>query len=89
VTGPVMADSEEEARETLNLLDLCKVRHKTVMHQTNVSIELDRLLQDAEDLLYPPGRTTQPTTCGPTQPQTHYCRERAGLLKRCRPRRRT
>ena len=55
VTGPVMADSEDEAREALKLLELCPVRHKAVMRQTNVATELDRLLQDAEDLLYPPG----------------------------------
>jgi len=55
VTAPVMADSEEEGRAALALLDTCPVLGKTVMRETNVVTELDGLLQGGEDLLYPQG----------------------------------
>ena len=55
ITAPVMADSQEEARAALALLETCPVLDKAVMRDVNVVTELDGLLQGAEDLLYPPG----------------------------------
>jgi FAD binding domain len=55
VTAPVMADSEEEGRAALALLETCPVLSKAVMRETNVVTELDGLLQGGEDLLYPQG----------------------------------
>lgn len=55
VTGPVMADGEEEGRAALALLEQCPVRSKAVMAETNIVTELDGLLQGGEDLLYPQG----------------------------------
>lgn len=55
VTAPVMADSQDEAKAALALLETCPVHHKAVMREVNIVTELDNLLQGAEDLLYPPG----------------------------------
>lgn len=55
VTGPVMADSKEEGREALALLETCPVLNKAVMRDVNIDTELDGLLQGGEDLLYPQG----------------------------------
>ena len=55
VTAPIMADSQEEARAALALLETCPVLGKTVMREVNGVTELDGLLQGGEDLLYPPG----------------------------------
>jgi FAD/FMN-containing dehydrogenase len=55
VTAPVMADSQEEARAALALLETCPVLGKAVMREVNIVTELDGLLQGAEDLLYPQG----------------------------------
>ncbi len=55
VTAPVMADSQEEARAALVLLETCPVLGKAVMRDVNVITELDGLLQGAEDLPYPQG----------------------------------
>jgi FAD/FMN-containing dehydrogenase len=54
LTAPVIADTEEEAREALAILDQCPVRAKAVMADVNASGSLDQWLQGAEDLLYPP-----------------------------------
>jgi hypothetical protein len=55
VTAPVMADSEDEGRAALALLETCPMLGKAVMRETNVVTELDGLLQGGEDLLYPQG----------------------------------
>ena len=55
VTAPVMADSREEGREALALLETCPVLGKAVMREVDIVTELDDLLQGAEDLLYPQG----------------------------------
>jgi FAD/FMN-containing dehydrogenase len=55
VTAPVMADSQEEARAALALLETCPVLGKAVMREVDIVTELDGLLQGAEDLLYPQG----------------------------------
>jgi FAD/FMN-containing dehydrogenase len=55
LTAPVIADSAEEAREALAILEACPVRAKAVMADVNASGSLDQWLQGAEDLLYPPG----------------------------------
>jgi FAD/FMN-containing dehydrogenase len=55
VTAPVMADSAEEGRAALALLETCPVLDKAVMREANVVTELDGLLQGGEDLLYPQG----------------------------------
>jgi len=55
VTAPVLADSQEEARAALALLETCPVLDKAVMREVDIVTELDGLLQGAEDLLYPPG----------------------------------
>ena len=55
VTAPVMADSEDEARAALALLDTCPALGKAVMREVNIVTELDGLLQGGEDLLYPQG----------------------------------
>jgi hypothetical protein len=49
VTAPVMADSQEEARAALALLETCPVLGKAVMRYVNVVTELGGLLQGAED----------------------------------------
>ncbi|MGZ3351293.1 MAG: FAD-binding oxidoreductase [Xanthobacteraceae bacterium] len=55
VTAPVMADSQEEARAALALLETCPVLGKAALREVNIVTELDGLLQGAEDLLYPQG----------------------------------
>jgi hypothetical protein len=50
-----MADSAEEGRAALALLETCPVLDKAVMREANVVTELDGLLQGGEDLLYPQG----------------------------------
>ena len=55
VTAPVMADSQEEARAALALLETCPVLDKAAIREVNIVTELDGLLQGAEDLLYPQG----------------------------------
>jgi hypothetical protein len=55
VTAPVMADSQEEARAALALLETCPVLGKAGMREVDIVTELDGLLQGAEDLLYPQG----------------------------------
>ena len=55
VTAPVMADSQEEARAALALLETCPVLGKAAIREVNIVTELDGLLQGAEDLLYPQG----------------------------------
>jgi FAD/FMN-containing dehydrogenase len=56
VTGPVLADSREEALDALDLLETCPVVTRAAMREVNIVTELDDLLQGAEDLLYPPGQ---------------------------------
>jgi FAD/FMN-containing dehydrogenase len=53
VTGPVMADSREEAIEALAKLETCPVRDKALKRDVNLVTEFDELLQGGEDLLYP------------------------------------
>lgn len=53
VTGPVMADSREEAIEALAVLEMCPALAKAIVRETNVVTELDELLQGGEALLYP------------------------------------
>ena len=55
VTAPVMADSQEEARAALALLETCPVLGKAAIREVNIVTELDGLLQGAEDMLYPQG----------------------------------
>jgi FAD/FMN-containing dehydrogenase len=55
VTGPVMAETQDEARAALALLETCPVLRKAVMRKVNIVTELDELLQGGQDLLYPPG----------------------------------
>jgi FAD/FMN-containing dehydrogenase len=55
VTAPVMADSQEEGRATLALLETCPVLNQAAMREVNIVTELDGLLQGGEDLLYPQG----------------------------------
>jgi FAD/FMN-containing dehydrogenase len=55
VTGPVMADSEAEAKSSLAILETCPVLGQALMREVNVATELDALLQGGEDLFYPPG----------------------------------
>jgi FAD/FMN-containing dehydrogenase len=55
VTAPIMADSEEEGRAGLALLETCPALGQAAMREVNVVTELDGLLQGGEDLLYPPG----------------------------------
>jgi hypothetical protein len=50
-----MADSQEEARAALALLETCPVLGKAGMREVDIVTELDDLLQGAEDLLYPQG----------------------------------
>jgi FAD/FMN-containing dehydrogenase len=56
VTGPVLADSREEALSALAMLETCPVVHKAVKREVNIVTELDELLQGGEDLLYPRDR---------------------------------
>jgi FAD/FMN-containing dehydrogenase len=56
LTGPVLADSRDEALEALSKLEACPVLRKAVHREVNISTDLDDLLQGAEDLLYPRGR---------------------------------
>jgi FAD/FMN-containing dehydrogenase len=55
LTAPVLADSKEEAIEALAILEQCPARSKAVLTNINAVTELDALLQEGEDLLYPPG----------------------------------
>jgi FAD/FMN-containing dehydrogenase len=55
VTAPVMADSQDEGRAALALLETCPVLNKAEMCEANIVTELDGLLQGGEDLLYPQG----------------------------------
>ena len=55
LTAPVIADSVEEAREALAILETCPVRARAVMADVNAEGSLDQWLQAGEDLLYPPG----------------------------------
>ena len=55
VTAPVLADSAEEARAALAILESCPVVGKAVKRDVNVATEFDELLQGGEALLYPPG----------------------------------
>jgi hypothetical protein len=55
LTAPVIADSVEEAREALAILESCPARSKAVMADVNAEGSLDQWLQAGEDLLYPPG----------------------------------
>jgi FAD/FMN-containing dehydrogenase len=55
VTAPVMADTQEEARAALALLETCPVLGQAAIRKVNIVTELDGLLQGAEDLLYPQG----------------------------------
>jgi FAD/FMN-containing dehydrogenase len=55
LTAPVIADSAEEAREALAILETCPVRAKAVMADVNAEGSLDQWLAAGEDLLYPPG----------------------------------
>ena len=55
VTAPVMADSQQEARAALALLETCPALDKAAIREVNIVTELDGLLQGAEDLLYPQG----------------------------------
>src|SRR5262245_17077715 len=53
VTGPVLADSREEAMAALALLETCPVVGKAIKHEVNIVTEFDDLLQGGEELLYP------------------------------------
>ena len=53
VTGPVLADSREEALEALALLETCPVLDKAVLRAVNVETELDDLLRGGDELFYP------------------------------------
>ena len=53
VTGPVLADSREEAMAALALLETCPVVGKAVKREVNIVAEFDDLLQGGEELLYP------------------------------------
>lgn len=56
VTGPVLADSREEAEAALALLETCPALDRAMMRAINVAVEFDDLMQGGEDLLYPQGR---------------------------------
>lgn len=56
LTGPVLADSRDEAVDALSKLEGCPVLRKAVHREVNVVTELDNLLQGGEDLLYPRDR---------------------------------
>lgn len=53
VTGPVLADSCEDAVAALALLETCPVVGKAVLREVNIVTEFDELLQGGEELLYP------------------------------------
>lgn len=55
VTGPVLADSRDEAIEALATLETCPVVGKAVKRDVNVITDFDELMQGGEDLLYPRG----------------------------------
>lgn len=55
VTGPVLADSRDEAIEALAKLETCPVVGKALKREVNVVTEFDELLQGGEEFLYPRG----------------------------------
>jgi hypothetical protein len=54
VTGPVLAESEAEARAALAILDTCPALGRALRREVNVPIEFDALMQGTEDF-YPEG----------------------------------
>jgi FAD/FMN-containing dehydrogenase len=56
VTGPVLADTRDEAMDALAKLETCPVLGQALERKVNVVTEFDELLQGGEDLLYPRGR---------------------------------
>lgn len=56
VAGPVLADSEDEARAALSLLDTCPARSRALMQERYAKTEFNELMQGGEDLLYPRNR---------------------------------
>ena len=56
LTGPVIADSREEALDALGRLDTCPAIAKATFKDVNADTEFDDLMQGGQDLLYPPGR---------------------------------
>jgi FAD/FMN-containing dehydrogenase len=54
VTGPVLAGSEEEARESLAILETCPVRDRAIAASPCVPADLEDLLA-ASRVLFPPG----------------------------------
>ena len=53
--GPVIADSEEEAADAAALLDECPVIDRAIERRSNVPTEIDELLAESAELLYPAG----------------------------------
>ena len=52
VMGPTMADSREEARAALALLETCPALDRALKREVNVETELDELLAGGEETLY-------------------------------------
>ncbi len=83
VAGPVLADSEDEARFALALLETCPARSKALMAEVNIATEFDELMQGGEDLLYPKGlryAADNMWTSAPANALVPYMRDIASTL---------